>query len=52
MSSCWEADFVSLRAEYVAQLVTIAIKVPAAVGAIAVRGNHDLSADDHEICRQ
>ena len=45
-------DFVSLRAEYVAQLVRALSKYRPPLGSFAVLGNHDLWADDQEISRQ
>jgi uncharacterized protein len=45
-------DFVSLRAEYLAELVTSLSKYRPPFGSFAVLGNHDLWADDEEISRQ
>lgn len=45
-------DFVSLRAEYVVQLLRSLTKYTPPLGRFAVLGNHDLWADDKEISRQ
>ena len=45
-------DFVSLRAEYMARLVTSLSKYTPPLGSFAVLGNHDLWSDDKEISRQ
>jgi uncharacterized protein len=45
-------DFVSLRADYVAQLLRVLSTYAPPFGRFAVLGNHDLWADDKEISRQ
>ncbi|HME39493.1 MAG TPA: metallophosphoesterase [Steroidobacteraceae bacterium] len=45
-------DFVSLRAEYVAPLVSALSRYNPPLGRFAVLGNHDLWTDDEEISRQ
>jgi hypothetical protein len=45
-------DFVSLRAESIAQLLGALSKYRPPLGSFAVLGNHDLWADDNEISRR